>query len=143
VAALEQRDVRRPAEHAAEAGQVAREELILERARAGRDDGAKPRVQHGHEIREGLADAGARLDHDVRTVGEGVRDDARHPRLGLAIREPGADGVRGHLRARTDPASADYNANAASSRSAETGFPPPEYPHAGVPRRYRSWKHMA
>src|SRR5690606_26151927 len=89
VAALQQRDVHGPAKHAAEARQVPGEKLILQRARAGRDDRAAPRMQHRDEIRESLADARAGLDRDVTAAGERVGDDPGHAGLRLAVREAG------------------------------------------------------
>src|SRR5690606_2989649 len=79
----------RSPEHAAKPRQIAREQLILQRARAGRDDHAAPGVEHGHEIRERLADPGAGLDRDVRAALDRVGDDPGHPGLRLSVREPG------------------------------------------------------
>ena len=73
-AALEQRDARRHADGAGDQRQVLVEELVLQRARAGGDEHALAREQRGHQIREGLAGAGARLDHERRTVFHRERD---------------------------------------------------------------------
>ena len=61
-AALQQRDAHRPADRARDRRQIAMEQLVLQLARAGGDDHAPAGEQRGHEIRERLAGAGARLD---------------------------------------------------------------------------------
>ena len=50
------------------------EQLVLQRARTGRDDDAATRKQRRHEVRERLAGAGARFDDQLRTLRERGRD---------------------------------------------------------------------
>ena len=87
VAAFEQRDARGPADDGAEQRQVAGEQLVLQRARAGRDDRAAARQQHGQQIRECLADPRAGLDGGVTTRVERSGDERGHLLLCGAIAE--------------------------------------------------------
>src|SRR5690606_24829345 len=87
VAALQQRDLDRPADDAAEQRQVPGVQLVLQRARAGGDDGLAARQQRRREIRERLADAGAGLDRNVLPVLHRGTDDFRHLPLRVAIGE--------------------------------------------------------
>ena len=87
VAALEQRDARGPADHGAEQRQIAREQLVLESARAGRNDRAPAGQQHRQQIRERLADARARLDGSVPAGVERLGNERGHLRLRRAIAE--------------------------------------------------------
>ena len=87
VAALEQRDARGPSDDGAEQRQVAREQLVLERARTGRNDRAPAGQQHRQQIRERLADAGARLDGGMPAGIECLGDELGHLRLRRAIAE--------------------------------------------------------
>src|SRR6185437_6412033 len=61
-ATLEQRDPRGPPEGTGDERQILREELILQRPGACRDEHASPGEQRGNEIGEGLACAGPGLD---------------------------------------------------------------------------------
>ena len=80
-ATLEQRDPRRPPERGAHQRQVLREQLVLQRARAGGDQHARPGEQRRHEVGEGLAGAGARLDDQRLAPGERGSDALRHAQL--------------------------------------------------------------
>ena len=86
-APLEQRDARRHADGAGDQRQVLVEQLVLQRARAGGDEHAPAGEQRGHEIGEGLAGAGARLDHERRAVFQRERHPAGHRQLRTARRE--------------------------------------------------------
>ena len=76
-AALEQRDARRAAERRGHQRQVLGEELILQRAGAGGDQHAQARQQRRHQVGEGLAGAGAGLDHQRFARAQGVGDALR------------------------------------------------------------------
>lgn len=60
-AALQQRATQAHAQRGAHARQIAMEQLILQRARAGGNDGLEPGQQRRHQIGVGLAGAGAGL----------------------------------------------------------------------------------
>ena len=80
-AAFEHGDPHRPADDGAEQRQVATEQLVLQRVRAGRDDRAPFEQQQGQQIGEGLADTGARLDDRMPARLERSDDELRHPLL--------------------------------------------------------------
>jgi ABC-type branched-subunit amino acid transport system ATPase component len=80
-AALQERDTRRAAKRARDHRQVAVEELVLERARAGRDDDLPAREQRRHEIGEGLAGARAGLDRERAAARERGADPVGHELL--------------------------------------------------------------
>ena len=63
-ASLEQRHLHRQPQGSGEQRQIAAEQLVLQRARAGGDDHAARRQQRRHEVGEGLAGAGPRLDDE-------------------------------------------------------------------------------
>ncbi len=84
-APLEQRDVHGPAQHGAERGQIARIELILQRARARRDDRVAAGEQDGHEICIGFADARAGLEGGMAALLERLPDELGHLLLRGAI----------------------------------------------------------
>ncbi len=65
-AALQQRDAHGSADRGTDRRQVAMKQLVLQRARAGGNDDLATGQQCGHEVRERLAGAGARLDHQLR-----------------------------------------------------------------------------
>ena len=88
-AAFEHRDLHRPADDGAEQRQIAVEQLILQRVRAGRDDRAAPEQQHRQQVREGLADARAGLDDGVAPRLERLDDELGHLLLRGAVREAG------------------------------------------------------
>ena len=80
-AAFEHGDPHRPADDGAEQRQVATEQLVLQRVRAGRDDRAPFEQQQGQQIGEGLADTGARLDDRMPARLERSDDELRHSLL--------------------------------------------------------------
>ena len=88
-ATLQQRDAHRPADRARDRRQIAMEQLILQIARARRDDHAPARQQRRHEIRERLAGARARLDDQPPVRAQRERDLLGHRDLLLARREAG------------------------------------------------------
>ncbi len=63
-APLEQRHLHRQPQRFGEQRQIAAEQLVLQRARAGGDDHAARRQQRRHEVGEGLTGAGPRLDDE-------------------------------------------------------------------------------
>ena len=87
-AALENGDIHRHAQRTAEQGQVLVVELILQGAGAGGHQHPQSGLQHRHQITEGLAGAGARLDHERPTLRQGVRDALGHVQLLAARNEP-------------------------------------------------------
>jgi len=86
-AALEQRDLHGIADRAGDERHILGVQLVLQGACPGRHQHPQPGEQRRHEIREGLAGAGARLDHQHRTFGEGLGHRGRHAPLGTAGRE--------------------------------------------------------
>ena len=86
-APLEQRDARRHADGARHQRQVLVEQLVLQRARAGGDEHALAGQQRRHQVGEGLAGAGAGLDHERRAVFERQRHAPGHRQLRTARRE--------------------------------------------------------
>ena len=115
-AAFEHGDPHRPADDGAEQRQVATEQLVLQRVRAGRDDRAPFEQQQGQQIGEGLADTGARLDDRMPARLERSDDELRHlllcgpigeTRQALGERAVGAEHVveihRGTARNRAIP----------------------------------------
>jgi hypothetical protein len=89
-AAFQERDARRPAKRLRHRRQVAVEQLVLEGARARRDDHLPAGQQRGHEIGEGLAGAGAGLDREQAARGERFADPVGHELL-LAARFEAVD----------------------------------------------------
>src|SRR5882724_10730557 len=61
---LEERDLDRQPQRSCQHGHVTPKQLILERPGAGRNDHAPAGQQSGHEVGEGLADAGAGFDDE-------------------------------------------------------------------------------
>src|SRR5690606_24122854 len=89
--ALEQRGADGPADRLADERQVAMIELVLQRARAGGDDGTATAVQRGDQVREGFPGTGARFDHERAAVLERAGDRGGHralPGARLEAREP-------------------------------------------------------
>ncbi len=82
--ALEQGHADRPPERAADRGQVAMEELVLECPRAGRDDHAPARHERRHEVSERLARPRARLDDEGLPALHGRRHVLGHGELAVA-----------------------------------------------------------
>ena len=80
-AALEQRDRQRKTQRVADEREVALEELVLQRLRPRGNDHLAAVEEGGHEIREGLAGAGARLGDQRGARGDGVRNRLRHREL--------------------------------------------------------------
>ena len=82
--ALQQRDgdrrLQRPADHR----HVLAEQLVLQRLRAGRHDHLAAPQQRGHEIREGLAGAGARLGDQRAAPVDRIGHRLRHLDLSVA-----------------------------------------------------------
>ncbi|MCY1517565.1 hypothetical protein D9M68_522510 [compost metagenome] len=79
---FQQRRAYRQCEGLDEARQVAAEQLVLQGLGGGREQHALAAQQRRHEVREGLAHAGAGLDHEHAAVGDGAGHGHRH--LGLA-----------------------------------------------------------
>ena len=90
---FQERDARGPAERPCDRRQVAVEELVLERARAGRDDHLPAGQERGYEIGEGLAGAGAGLDRKQSARRERLADPVGHDLL-LAARFEALDDAR-------------------------------------------------
>ncbi len=116
VPALEHGVRRTPPEHRLErvgqARQVARDQLVLQGERGGRDDHAllrRGRVQHrGHEVGQRLAGAGAGLHEQVPRAAEGRGDRLGHrhlarPLLAVAERGHGCCQGLGHARGAHGP----------------------------------------
>ena len=80
-APLEQCHARRAADGGSHQRQVLGEQLILQRARAGRDQHARAGQQRGYEVGEGLAGAGARLHHQQLARGQRAADALGHAQL--------------------------------------------------------------
>jgi hypothetical protein len=80
-AALQQRESRRTAECLRDGRQVAVEELVLERARAGRDDDLAAGQERRHQVGESLARAGAGLDRHHPARCERLADPVGHELL--------------------------------------------------------------
>lgn len=64
-AAFQQRDARRSTDRGTDRRQVTMKQLILQCTRAGGNDDLATRQQCRHEVRESLAGAGARFDHQL------------------------------------------------------------------------------
>lgn len=62
-----------------------RHDLVLQHARARRHDDAAAVEQRGHEVRERLAGARARLDEQHAVVGEGALNRVGHAQLRRAL----------------------------------------------------------
>ena len=90
-AALEQSHFDGGAERAREHRHVAAKQLVLQRARPGRDDDAASGQERRHEIGEGLAGAGSRLDDQRFAQGECTPDRRRHGGLLRAVGITGND----------------------------------------------------
>lgn len=86
-ASLEQRTAQTDAERGAHARQIAMEELVLQRARAGGDDGLQPGQQRRHQIRIGLARAGTGLGQQHVALFEGLGNGAGQAQLRGTWRE--------------------------------------------------------
>jgi hypothetical protein len=84
-APLEERHRDRQLERAAQARQVANEELVLQRLRRGAEERAGAAEQRRDEVREGLADAGAGLDDERAALLDRGRDGERHVELDRAL----------------------------------------------------------
>ena len=80
-AALKQRGGERTAERAGQQRNIARVELVLQRARAGRNEHAQPGSQRRHQVGKGLAGAGARLHQQVLALRHGLGDALGHAPL--------------------------------------------------------------
>ena len=102
-AALEQRHRHRQLERVAQARQVAHEELVLERLGGGAEQRSRAAEERGHEVGEGLADAGSGLDDERLAVLDRGGDGERHVALDRALgvvridrreRAVGAEGAR-------------------------------------------------
>ena len=83
---LQQRGAQRQGEGVEQPRQVAHEELVLQALGRGADQGAAAAQQRRHQVREGLADAGPRLDDQRIAPGDRLRDGQRHALLRLARR---------------------------------------------------------
>jgi len=83
--ALQDHRAERTSDQRAQEREVVARDLILQRARAGRDDHALAARERGHEVRERLAGAGAGLDEQRPIVGERARDRRGHHALLGAI----------------------------------------------------------
>ena len=81
---LQECDFRRRADGARHQRNIFGEELILQRARARRDQHAQPREQGGYEIGEGFTRAGTRFDDQRLASGKALRDRRCHAQLRLA-----------------------------------------------------------
>jgi len=92
-AALEERDARGPAERVRHRRQVPVEQLVLERARAGRDDRLLAGEQRRHQVGEGLAGARPGLDREHAPGFERFADPICHELL-LAARLEALDDAR-------------------------------------------------
>ena len=92
-AALEQRDANRAAERLRDGRQVAVEKLVLESARAGRDDHLPSGEQRRHEVCESLARSRARFDREHSARGQRLAHPVRHELL-LAARLEVVDHAR-------------------------------------------------
>ncbi len=80
-ATLEQGYTCRTAQSCGHQRQVLGEQLILQRARAGRDQHTRAAQQRRHQVSEGLAGAGARLHHQGFACGKRVGYALRHEQL--------------------------------------------------------------
>ncbi len=87
---LQQRGAQRQREGVQQPRQVAHEELILQALRRGADRRAAAAEQRRHQVREGLADAGAGLDDQRVAPGDRLRDGQRHALLRRSGRIAGA-----------------------------------------------------
>ncbi len=79
--ALQQRTAQAHAQRRPHARQIAVVELVLQRAGAGGDDGLQPRQQRRHQIRIGLAGAGAGLGQQHVALLERLGDRRGQPQL--------------------------------------------------------------
>ena len=93
--ALQQRRFNRSADCLADQRQIAMVELILQRFGAGADDRLATAQQGRQQISEGLARAGARLNDELVTVGDGLGNGLRHPCLSGARLEAGQQRLQG------------------------------------------------
>ena len=80
-ATLEKGYARRPAERRGHERQVLGEQLVLQRARPGRDQHARAAQQRRHQVSEGFAGAGARFHHQGFACGERAGYAFRHEQL--------------------------------------------------------------
>ena len=83
-AAFEQRNPGGSSEGCRQQRQVAMKQLILQSARASRNQHAQSRQQRRHQVRECLACAGARLDQQVFALLQRLADARRHALLRTA-----------------------------------------------------------
>ncbi len=88
-ASFQQRGIDFDAQHRTHPRQIAMEQLILQIARAGGNDHALARQQRGHQIRKGLAGAGAGLGHQRTALVDGRGHRIGHALLRIARREVG------------------------------------------------------
>jgi hypothetical protein len=83
--ALQQCDRDRQLERAAQARQIADEELVLQRLGRSAEQRARAAEERGNEVREGLADASAGLDDERAAPFDRIRDGERHVALHGAL----------------------------------------------------------
>jgi len=94
-APLEQRRSERTPERAGQQWDIARVQLVLQRARAGGDQHPQPRAQRGHQISKRLAGAGAGFHQQVLALRHGLRNPLGHATL-CRTRHEAFEGARQH-----------------------------------------------
>ncbi len=87
-APLQQGDLDRAGHSLAQPRQIAQEQLVLQVAGPGRDDHLLAGQQCRHQVREGLAGAGAGLGDQTPTLSHDCGDRLGHVELLRAMRKP-------------------------------------------------------